>query len=169
MAGDRWFPGGDVPTLLTPPTISPADATASHRAAILTVGPDARPTPLSLGDAHVQRSNYVARHWRGDLSLGVSYWINGWLASVGYYTTVLLPVIALNEENSLPFAISGLIADGLGIALRIWQLTGLWRSAEKHTGRGGRRVWARAAQATVIFGWYALVVSIFRSLGLPRS
>jgi hypothetical protein len=59
---------------------------------------------IDLSGTRIERTNYIARHWRGDLSLAVSYWINGWLAWVGYFVTVLLPLLVLKEANETSFA-----------------------------------------------------------------
>ena len=48
-----------------------------------------------------KRSNYFLRHWRGELSLGVSYWANGFLANL-FLVVVVGAGVALQETASQP-------------------------------------------------------------------
>jgi hypothetical protein len=41
--------------------------------------------------------NYLLRHWRGECSLAVSYWVKGWLAIIPVATIALLVSIASKE------------------------------------------------------------------------
>ncbi len=49
---------------------------------VLPFSADAAATP-TLGMPGTQIVNYIKRHWRGDLSLPVSHWVNGWLLGIG--------------------------------------------------------------------------------------
>ena len=113
------------------------------------------------------RTNYIVQHWRGDLSLPVSYWVNGWLLGIGYMFGTFL--IAYQASSSIEYAIGLLIVIALGCAIEVWQLIGIWRSASKHTERGGRKIWASLARVGVIFGWVNFVKGIFELLGLPGN
>jgi hypothetical protein len=42
--------------------------------------------------------NYLMRHWRGELSLPISYWVNGSLLGVGF----LLLFLLMGEVVSFP-------------------------------------------------------------------
>src|SRR5437660_1784692 len=95
-----------------------------------------------------QRGNYFARHWRGDLSLGISYWGNGFLASV--VVGVAARVVAgLSVDLRTRMTLSVLIL-ALAIGASVWHLVGVWRSASNHYDRGGRRFWAGAAKLMVL-------------------
>jgi hypothetical protein len=107
------------------------------------------------------------RHWRGDLSLAVSYWINGSLFGIGYIVGEKLAIVG-DPSPSIAYAIGLLVMGALGFAMNVWQLVGVWRSAGKHAARGGRKICASLAQLGVIFGWLSFVKSIVEfSLGLP--
>jgi hypothetical protein len=123
-----------------------------------------------VSGARSNRANFIVRHWRGELSLPVSYWVNGWLVWIGYVVTVVVPVMGLKEvdETGLAFAITALFGGALGIALEVWRLVGVWRSAQKRAESGAGRFWARTAQAAVICGWLALFGGIVRAL-LPAG
>src|SRR5262249_61684710 len=42
----------------------------------------------------------------------------------------------------------------------VWQFVGIWRSASRHTGRGGRRGWAIAAKIAVVLGALRSIVDL---------
>ena len=95
------------------------------------------------------RASYLVRHWRGDLSLPLSYWINGWLATIA---VAIVGVLASEFQpvDGTTVAAIALSLTWLSIAgATLWQVVGTWRSAGKHTSRGGSRFWAGAARVMV--------------------
>jgi hypothetical protein len=124
------------------------------------------PVTLPMGDISERRAdsaNYIVGHWRGHLSLPISYWVNGWLLSIGYIVGAAF--IVYHRDPSITYAIGWLIVIALGFALQIWQLIGLWRSARKHTERGGRPIWAYMAKCSVVFGWLSFARGIVELFG----
>ena len=84
----------------------------------------------------VRRPDYFIRHWRGDLSLGVSYWANGF----GNFLVLFAvsTVAAMESVASLKLvAVLSLLVFATGIVGSVWQLVGVWRSASNHVSRGG--------------------------------
>src|SRR5690348_7819521 len=79
------------------------------------------------------KRNYFVRHWTGELSLGVSYWINGFLANVLSLVGIfaLGAVVGAHPGNYTPL-IYWTSAWVFLFALVIWQTTGVWRSADRH-------------------------------------
>src|SRR5262249_8126859 len=93
---DSWIPAGSVPNLFSSlPPLSPIPP--EQTAAPIEVGQDDRAqtddaaeerNQLQNATAPVAKAsgsssgNYLVRHWRGQLSLPVSYWINGVLLNV---------------------------------------------------------------------------------------
>ncbi len=73
-------------------------------------------------------------------------------------------LVGRHGGRELPIGL--LIVIVLGGAIEVWQLIGIWRSASKHTERGGRRVWAFLAQIGVIVGWGKFIKGIFELFGL---
>jgi hypothetical protein len=134
--------------------------------AILPFSPDGAATP-TLDVPGTTIVDYIKRHWRGDLSLPFSYWINGWLLGIGYIVGTV-PVIE-HPNSSIAYVIGCLIVMALGIAIQVWQLIGIWRSACKHTERGGRKIWATLAQVGVILGWLNFLRGTFELLGVPGN
>ncbi|HEX7115272.1 MAG TPA: hypothetical protein VF193_09075 [Steroidobacter sp.] len=96
--------------------------------------------------------NYFVRHWRGDLSLPVAYWVNGVLLTLGLTTGIALTEDAINALPLRSVATIGLIQHLVAIATTVWMSVGIWRSADKHPSRGGSRGWAVAAQVMTAIG-----------------
>jgi ATP-dependent protease ClpP protease subunit len=102
--------------------------------------------------------NYIRKHWRGELSLAVSYWINLVLLNIA---VTLLSV----------FFSSGGIIENPVIAARVviilcafnlliiypWQIIGLWRSCGNHIEESGKRFWPRTAQVFVVLGFILML------------
>ena len=76
--------------------------------------------------------SYIGRHWNGDLSLPVSYWVNGVLLSIGFGILVYVVVYAVASNGSLGTAVTLIwVTLAISIVLSVWQLTGIWRSAAR--------------------------------------
>ncbi len=119
-------------------------------------------------ELRAERPNYFIRHWRGDLSLGVSYWVNGFLATFLVVFIVVL-LVQFRDFGGLKWtAVLALLAYAVIFALTIWQLVGVWRSASKHVSRGGRSSWAIAAKIAVIFGIFSSLAQLWNTY-IPQS
>jgi hypothetical protein len=98
--------------------------------------------------------NYVVRHWRGELSLPVSYWLNGGLIGGGALFALALAVRAIEDAGgslrTIAFAALGLLAASL--LLWVWSAVGIWRSSNYHEERGGTAAWGYIAKIMVVIG-----------------
>ncbi|MBT3226353.1 MAG: hypothetical protein HOC09_00090 [Deltaproteobacteria bacterium] len=108
--------------------------------------------------------NYIIKHWRGELSLKVSFWQN--VVVFSFVTNLINIVISkfIPIENPVTLAkvsLSYLIAEAL--IIYPWQIVGLWRSCIRHIVVVKKVFWARLIQGIVIVGLFATVVSINRS------
>lgn len=98
----------------------------------------------------VKRQAYFLRHWRGELSLGVSYWVNGFLVNFMFLLVIGI-VPALQETISLKMVAALCIgAYAISLLLSFWQIVGTWRSAANHGKRGGLPIWGTLAQLSLI-------------------
>src|ERR1700674_4705482 len=83
------------------------------------------------------RGNFVTRHWRGNLSLPMSFWINGVLFGLVWR---LLPYSLLVYQQmaglrSGTWTMLGVISFGIvGAILTVWTVVGIWRSSEAYAG-----------------------------------
>ena len=118
-----------------------------------------------LPDDEPRSNNYVVRHWRGELSLPVSYWVNGSL--LGIVLLILFLVIAeLAKEWTLratAFVVLSMLA--LTIAVTVWSIVGIMRSASEHSKRGGDAGWATAAQVLTVLGAVSFAVRLATDIG----
>ena len=103
-------------------------------------------------------SNYFVRHWRGELSLGISYWLNSNLAGIA--PLALIAAVNMMQEGgyslrAISFASLGTLL--FSVIAWLWSIVGIWRSANHHVARGGSSGWATAARVMVVFGIIAMV------------
>ncbi len=97
--------------------------------------------------------NYIRKHWRGELSLPVSFWINFVLLNIGLQ--VFDAWLTDYSPFEHPVTLSRLSIIYLILALAIiypWQIIGLWRTCNRHMAEHRRRFVARLVQVIVVFG-----------------
>lgn len=124
--------------------------------------PEPMPYPEELA------TNYFARHWLGQLSLPVSYWVNVWGATA-VCAGLMLAARALLDDISLQAASAAfLISTLLLLVVGCWSAVGAWRSAGYHVARGGRAVWAVVVQFLVVIGAVGTVTNVFLYV-LPQT
>lgn len=118
----------------------------------------ARPAPPQR---NFTSTNYFVRHWRGELSLPLSYWVNGSLL-FGGSTALLGTLLTHAEEISSLRQIAALSIAYLifTVASWLWSAVGIWRSASQHKYRGGWSGWGMIAQTMVVFGALAMAVRL---------
>lgn len=108
--------------------------------------------------------NYIVRHWRGYLPLPLSYWVNGGILFVA--TGMMGEVLIMGMEGvaSLQGVAAGIIAlNLLLLAMRVWALVGIWRSAGRHCARGGSAFWSVTARIMVVLGACVAVAQLVGS------
>jgi hypothetical protein len=99
-------------------------------------------------------ANYFVRHWRGELSLPVSYWVNGTALGAGLGVAIAVVGHLLYERGSEYPALwlGSVIAIWASIVLlRIWVTVGVWRSASRYRALG-KSFWGGAAKVTTALG-----------------
>lgn len=112
--------------------------------------------------------NLLVKHWRGDYSLGVSYWVIGNLSTfvVVVITTLIGSSTGLSELGPKASGAAILAIYGFAVIATFWQLGGIWRSADKHTQKGGKAFWAGFAKLMVVIGLLRFAAD-FTTVGLP--
>ncbi len=106
--------------------------------------------------------NYFSRHWRGQLSLPISYWVNSVLIA-GLTPVLLSYIVAFTEQHgaSIQFVSAIIMVVLLStILLSIWCVVGTWRSADHHEERGGTSFWAHVAKFLMFVGAIRLLFQI---------
>lgn len=113
--------------------------------------------------------NYFARHWRGELSLPRSYWLNGILGGVAIGVVVAgLGILIAHQHEAQP--LMWLIAIGAVwlcvLLFTTWQAVGVWRSATRYKRSGGS-LWGAAAKTMIVIGVIQTAAS-FVTVGAPQ-
>jgi hypothetical protein len=166
------------PSLIESATTETAVRTSEFSKAAQEVSPNSHDhsapdqSARSLGDTKTSwlARTYFGRHWRGELSLPISYWINGFLATVGLVALALFltNIVSTDDAFDPRVALAVLAAYWLSAFLVIcWQLVGVWRSADRHPGRGGSKIWAGLAKLMVVLG-VLRAIGTFSSQGVPQ-
>lgn len=111
-----------------------------------------------------RRPSFLMRLWRGDVGLGVTYWIFGVLVGI------IIRIIYMQLMYDLGGAASSVSEQEIGIIgwifISIASLyaalfsVSLWRSATKHvTVRGGSRITAGLARAVCVLAWLSILAA----------
>ena len=91
--------------------------------------------------------NYLSRHWRGQLSLPVAFWVNYIVIGVVYFAIgKIMESNEVGDSVGIPFML-------ILLPIIIWQCVGTWRSAGN---RGG--FWGVAVKGCVAIGVLETVV-----------
>ena len=111
--------------------------------------------------------SYFLRHWRGELSLGVSFWVNTLLGAIALVAigTVLGEWVVHSQSN---YSVAALWVTiwSCAIGVLLWQAVGVWRSAAHHVAATGKQLWSGCAKAVVIVSCLGFL-SQFVSSGIP--
>lgn len=118
-------------------------------------------------------NNVVAKHWRGQLSLWISYWVVGLLAS---FAVALVPIAfgkMFKSGGYYPPAIFAALYFSWAalVMIVVWEYVGIWRSATNYIAQrriaGRRAFWGGLAQASVAIGVLSSIAS-FGLYGIPQ-
>ena len=106
---------------------------------------------------------YFARHWRGELSLPVAYWVNNVLLMFPLGIGVgLLMAWSSAWGQSLQASTIGALAGLAVLALAsVWAPVGAWRSASRYADEGGSPLWSRLTKIVVGLGLIYSLVDFF--------
>ena len=118
------------------------------------------------------RRNFFARYWRGEYSLPVSYWLINWLTSIAGRVAIVMLTGVVNLQNNyhpLSIFLSVVGVWGLACSIQVWQLVGLWRSAQHYLeqNQNWRRIWAYLARFGVVAATLTMAISV-TTVGVPQ-
>jgi hypothetical protein len=125
--------------------------------------------PPPLPPQAVRSRNYLVRHWRGELSLPVSYWLNGTVSGlvVGLVIGGMAYLINWQGDAEPVVWLSTLIASWiLAALLTIWQAVGVWRAAIRYR-QSGKDFWGGVAQMLTVAGLLVFPYD-FATIGVPQ-
>jgi len=101
--------------------------------------------------------SYISRHWRGQLSLVISYWVN--IVTIN----ILFSLLGSFITNPRIFS----VLCGVYIIVFIWQIVGCWRSATNYIRTTGRRFWARVVQILLVIGVIFMILQVIAFITIP--
>jgi GYF domain 2 len=165
---EGWRSSGDVPELANLLSAPPPPCLPTLRA-----DPESR-IGLSEAKGTASHNNFIAKNWRGEYPLWLTYWIFGFLGNIILLgiANVAIEVLFANaayEPHSAFVAVSFIWLWRLAVS--IWLLVAIWRSASrsiqerKRIGKGGP--WAELAMGGTILGVFHLIAA-FATGGLPQ-
>jgi hypothetical protein len=132
-----------------------ADALGVDRAPLgVAYTPLVLPPPLPPKLPPLASNNYFARHWRGELSLPKSYWVNGLVFGfiVGAAVAALGYAVNSRSEAQPVLWMVTLIGTWVIVALfTMWQAVGVWRSATNYKAEG-KHFWGGVAKTVTVLG-----------------
>lgn len=106
--------------------------------------------------------DYIAKHWRGELSLSVAFWVNNWvlMLPLGIVLGLLSVWIQGWGQGLQAAAITSLVGWVLLLALSIWAPVGAWRSATTYRDEGGSPLLAAGAKLVLGLGLLYTAASV---------
>lgn len=166
---ESWRPAHAVPGLFAPPepgtaathpqlntaNVEAPFVPATHREIEAdTIDRAAQTGHIADHEREIVRRNYFVRHWRGELSLPVSYWCNGLLVLVATYIALFIfTAFVENGQLQAGAAVASALVCFVAIVfgMTTWQLVGIWRSASRQAAKG-KKLWAAVAKVMVVIG-----------------
>jgi hypothetical protein len=114
------------------------------------------------------RGFYILRHWRGELPLPVSYWLNGVVVSAVFAMAIkITPWDTFVSRSPKLYSIAAIALWILLAIATTWQLVGIWRSSKNYLRQGKSRFWGNLAKIAVALGLISGMTS-FISVGIPQ-
>jgi len=143
-------------------------AVVTFEAPTSAIGAEQPPSIAAQTDSHPQlsssqkiTSNYFVRHWRGELSLGIAYWINGNLASFAPIALMAIVDHVKSDYSTRALSIANVSILLFAVIAWLWCMVGIWRSANHHVARGGTAPWAIVARLLVVVGITAMAGKLY--------
>jgi GYF domain 2 len=169
-----WVAPADVPELSAPSKPPPVPVIPHDR----TIPVDQAATPAASDTAtdppRTNRFNFIARNWRGEYPIAVTYWGFGVLSSVLVGIVAALATFVFRAGvgyEPWPIFLSTVSMWVATLAISTWQTIGVWRSANRHIMQRGRlnksSPWAWLAKLAVLLGALQ-VIRIFLVAGWPQ-
>ncbi|HEX7926290.1 MAG TPA: hypothetical protein VF678_01790 [bacterium] len=96
---------------------------------------------------------YIMSHWRGEQSLGQSYWVNSVVVTLGMLGLIFVSTLIVGQLQTP----AGIVAWFVGFytllfTVYVWQVMGTWRSANRYRSPTGSRAWAYVVYGLLVLG-----------------
>lgn len=113
---------------------------------------------MTIQPSPLRHSSFLARFWRGEYTLWLSYWVIGLAFNLATIGAIQGLAFATREQAFNPYAIALtlFVMWGATALILVYQSVGVWRSATYYRKAPDRPVWRRiwsvAAQLSVLVG-----------------
>ncbi len=107
--------------------------------------------------------SYILKHWRGEHSLAMSFWLNVLLINICCAVFYLVLVVFPIDNPVVKSQVAIILFFVIIVIIYPWQSIGLWRSASRHAGEKKKRFWASTAKVLVVFGIFSLTGNVIDS------
>lgn len=113
-----------------------------------------------------QTTGFIRGHWQGNLPLPLSFWCNGTFTVIiaAVLTTYAVDVIYQSDLSEKAWLAATLAVFGFSIAISVWAVVGIWRSATRHHVKGGTIKSAFIAKLLASIGALGLVAQLSQTL-----
>jgi hypothetical protein len=182
---EAWTTAENVPDLFsTPPTIpngirqvtpeisiSKKDRLVVTAPIIETEAPKFPSQTSVTGSTSTKKwQNYIARHWRGELSLPISYWINGFLGNIAAAVAIAAITSSADiKDNFRPeiALLSIVLIWATALVVFAWQMVGVWRSATNYQQTKSKSSWGGIAKFVMVIALLRTIASFIQT-GAPQ-
>ena len=107
--------------------------------------------------------NYFLQHWKGEHSLARSYWLN--YVAIGFIFQLAAAFYPDKIVSNTVYQLYIFIFFSfLGLTVIIWQIVGVWRSANRHIQKTKRKFWAVTAKGIMILGVVSFMYMLLQLL-----
>lgn len=107
---------------------------------------------------------YIQKHWRGEHSLVRSFWVNVVLIKICITVIQTLAIASATDPISVLK-----VTIPIALAIYLWQIVGLWRSANRYTVEAGGTFWPIVVKVLVVIGVLATFGEVTRLLTLLQQ
>lgn len=109
--------------------------------------------------------NYIKRHWKGDLSLGVSFWVNVVVLSLLIVGIDKLLFLKLSSGHPITVNKVTLLYSSITILIIYpWQIIGAWQSATRKLEGASNALFPRLAQILIFLGVVSTISNVKDSM-----
>jgi hypothetical protein len=100
--------------------------------------------------------NYLVKHWRGELPLGISCLANGVFLTFLTAAGLCLTTPIYDDPKLTGVSAFGIFLYVASLGFFVWQIAGGWRSASIHVQQGGKQRWATLAKGFLLLGVFCV-------------
>jgi ATP-dependent protease ClpP protease subunit len=114
--------------------------------------------------------SYIKKHWDGDFSLAISFWVN--LVLLGFALRAIDIVLSQPTLIESPVSQARAALIFLTVSLAViypWQIIGTWRAADNHVEKTKKGRWAMAAKIMITIGVVSTFGNVASALPVYKS